>query len=242
MLWFFLKYGIIYGMNIVISSIKIVLIKKNIKNINMRVLPPDGAVKISAPLNVSDIAIEEFVLTRLDWIKKNQEKMQEKYRIPNYQFVNDEVHYFNGLRYTLHIIYTIGRERVLLIDYDINMFIHKESSKEDKERILNAYYKKYLICEVKKLVENWQEVLGVQVEKIGIRKMKTRWGTCNTTSHKIWINLELAKKPYYCLEYIVIHEMVHLLEASHNPIFYSYMDKFLPSWKMIKKDLNKYDY
>jgi predicted metal-dependent hydrolase len=225
--------------NITISGITIQVIKKNIKNIRLSVHPPDGQVRLAIPEKMDDIAINEFVMSKISWIEKHksnfilQDKQQEK------KFISGEEHLYLGNKYILKVLETSGKQYVELDnEKNLNLYIKPNSTIEKREQLINQWYREQLKSLIPDYIDKWQPIIGVKVEEWGVKLMKTRWGSCNTQAKRVWINLELAKKRPRCLEYIIVHEMVHLLERGHNARFYGYMDKFLPQWKSIKAELN----
>lgn len=225
---------------LVVDNIEIKLIKKKIKNINLSVHSPYGEVRISAPYTMKDEMIRTFALSKIGWIKKQQEKMKNQKVLAPLEFINGETHYFLGNRYRLNIILIDKNPaRVELGESGyLNIYIKQSATTLQKEKLLKEWYRAQLKLLIPPLIKKWEDIMGVQVEEFGVKQMKTRWGTCNTSAKRIWINLELGQKPPYCLEYIVVHEMVHLLERNHNKRFTAYMNQFLPNWPSIKKELN----
>lgn len=225
--------------NIVINDIEIEVIKKKMKNIRLSVHPPDGRVRLAVPEKMGEEEIRIFAISKLSWIKKQKARFYlQEIQIPN-QYVSGENHYFFGKPYLLNVLETSGKQYAEINDNkDINLYLRPKSTKEKRERVMIEWYREELKSIIPEYIEKWQPIIGVKVEDWGVKLMKTRWGTCNIQAKRIWINLELAKKNLRCLEYIVVHEMVHLLERKHNDNFRSYMDKFLPSWRRIQAELN----
>ncbi len=225
---------------LMVGDIEIELIKKNIKNLHLSVLPPDGRVRISAPKKLDDETIRLFAISKLSWIKKQQVKFQNQERQPERDFVSGESHYFLGERYLLNVIYTNKRKQGVEVRNKtyLDLFVRENSNKEQREKVMREWYRRKLKALIPPLIEKWEPIIGVEVDAWGVKLMKTRWGSCNTTARRIWLNLELAKKNPVCLEYIVVHEMVHLLERLHNEKFVAYMDKFLPDWRSTRAELN----
>lgn len=223
-----------------VEDIEIRLIKKNIKNLHLSVLPPDGSVRISAPKELNDEAIRLFVVSKLSWIKKQRAKFKRQERQPEREFVSGESHYFLGQRYLLNVIYTNKRRQGAAIRNKtyLDLFVRENSGKEQRRKVMREWYRSELKVLIPPLIRKWEPQIGVKVESWGVKLMKTKWGSCNIAAKRIWLNLELAKKNPACLEYIVVHEMVHLLERLHNENFVAYMDKFLPNWRSIKAELN----
>lgn len=222
---------------ITLENIEIEIVKKNIKNLNLSVNPPYGDVRLSVPKKMNDEAVKCFALSKLDWIKKQREKfkVQEKFNI---EYKSGELHCLFGKKYELKVVENNGRQFAELNGEHIILHVRKDSSFEKKEKIIQDFYREKLKSVVPEYIEKWENIIGVNIESWAVKIMKTRWGTCNTRNRKIWINLELAKKSKECLEYIIVHELTHLLERYHNKIFYNYMDEFLPHWKNIKMELN----
>lgn len=222
-----------------VSGIDIEVIKKNIKNIHLSVHPPNGRVRLATPDDTDDDAIRLFVISKLDWIRKQQRELQEQERISARQYLSGESHYYLGERYLLNVLYTKGRQTVEIAGKkEMNLFVRENSTIEQRERVMNEWYRKQLKSLIPSYIDKWEKKMDVQVEDWGVRRMRTKWGSCNIQDKRIWLNLELAKKPPHCLEYVVVHEMVHLLERNHNERFRAYMDKFLPNWRAIKAEMN----
>lgn len=224
--------------NLVIDDIDIEVIKKNIKNINLSVHPPDGRVRLSVPNRMNDDEIRRFAISKLGWIKKQRKKFKEQKRQFPKEFVSGESHHFMGNKYLLNVIETKSKQRVEINNKYINLYVRENSTKEKREKIMNEWYREYLKSTIPKYIEKWEKIMNVSVNKWGVKLMKTRWGSCNIRAKRIWLNLELAKKNPRCLEYVVVHEMVHLLERLHNNRFKAYMTKYLPNWKSIQNELN----
>ncbi len=224
-----------------INNLPVELEKKRIKNMYLRILPPDGRVHISAPVKMSEEEISHFVDRKLSWIMLQQTKIQQRYTNQELQYVTGEQISIWGCSHALVVKETLTRSHIEMIDDELILYIKPDSTREQRERMVNAWYKKVLEAEIPVLLAKWERTIGVASSSYCIRNMKTRWGTCNIRSKKICLNLQLAKKPIKCLEYVVVHELVHLLERSHNSVFKSYMDRFLPQWRSIKSELNMAD-
>lgn len=213
--------------------------QKDIKNIHLSVYPPSGAVRIAAPLKLDMDTIRVYALSKLSWIKKQQEKFRSQVREAPREYLNRESHFFKGKRYLLKVVETEAPPRIELKHKTMVLHVRPDTSLEKRQIIIDEWYRSQLKILIPPLIDKWENTLNVKVNEFGIKRMKTKWGTCNTEAGRIWINLELAKKPLECLEYIVVHEMVHLLERNHNSIFITYMDKFLPKWKFYRDELNQ---
>ncbi len=225
---------------ITISNIKIDVVRKDIKNIHLAVYPPTGRVRIAAPLRINDDAIRLFAISKLGWIRRHQRKFEGQERISPREYKNRESHYYQGKRYLLNIIEDDEPPKVVLKNKTyIDLYVRPQTSADKRHEIMNEWYRVQLKKQIPELIEKWEKKLNVKVGEWQVKLMKTKWGSCNIEKKRIWINLELAKKPINCLEYIVVHEIVHLIERHHNDKFLYYMDKYLPDWKQIKTELNK---
>jgi predicted metal-dependent hydrolase len=225
---------------IIISNIKIDVVRKDIKNIHLAVYPPTGRVRIAAPLRINDDAIRLFAISKLGWIKRHQRKFEGQERISPREYKNRESHYFQGKRYLLNIIEEDKPPKVVLKNKTyIDLYVRPQTPADKRHEIMNEWYRSQLKKQIPELIEKWEKKLNVKVGEWQVKLMKTKWGSCNIEKKRIWINLELAKKPINCLEYLVVHEIVHLIERNHNDKFLYYMDKYLHDWKQIKTELNK---
>lgn len=223
-----------------VGGLKVDVVRKNIKNLHLGVYPPDGRIRIAAPLRVNDEAIRLAIVSKLTWIKKQQSRFLAQERQSEREFIYRESHYFFGNRYLLNIIEQSGPSKVKLQNKTrINLYVPVGSNGSKREQVLIEWYRRELKALIPPLISKWEEIMGVTVEDWGVKKMKTKWGSCNIQSRRIWLNLELAKKPVQCLEYVVVHEMVHLLERKHNDHFKGLMDEFLPQWKHYRNILNQ---
>jgi predicted metal-dependent hydrolase len=224
---------------ITVNGLVVHVVRKDIKNLHLAVYPPSGMVRIAAPLRVNDDAVRLYTISKLAWIKRQQAKFQGQDRQSVREFVSGESHYFQGRRYLLQVIYHDGPPHVTLrTRKTLDLHVPTGSDTAQRERVLRAWYRTQLKKVVPPLIAKWEEIIGVQVAAWGVKQMKRKWGTCNTQARRIWLNLELVKKPVQCLEYIIVHEMVHLLERHHNDRFAAYMDKFMPQWRFFRKELN----
>jgi len=215
-------------------------VRKPIKNLHLAVLPPLGKVRVTAPLRMKDDAIQTLIATRLPWIKKQQLKFEGQERQARREYVSGESHYFLGKRYRLEVVFEDRAAHVSLKGKDkIILSVRPNSNRTKREQVMMDWYRKELRDITHELLERWGKTIGVKPSAWGIKKMKTRWGTCNPKAGRIWFNLELAKKPEHCLDYIIAHEMTHLLEKSHNDRFKTHMDKFMPRWRQYKEELNR---
>jgi len=222
-----------------LGNINVDVVLKNIKNVHLSVLPPLGKVRISAPNRMEIETIRMFAISKLGWIKKHQVKMLKQKREGSKSYSSRESHYFLGKRYLLKVVESDHKTSVLINHSNIILNVRPNFSIEQRQILLQEFYRKQLKEISSKMIRNWEKKMNVKVADVGVRKMKTRWGSCNQKLKKIHLNLELAKKPLQCLEYIIVHEMTHLLERKHNEKFIAYMNKFLPNWKSCKEELNR---
>lgn len=224
---------------IVLGDLIIEVEQKDIKNIHLSVYPPAGAVKISAPERMDLDSIRVYAISKLQWIKKQQKKFRDQQRETKREYLTKESHYFKGKRFLLKVIEKKLKPEVKLKHSKIELYIRPNSSHEKKQEIINEWYRSELKKSVPLLIEKWEKKIGIKSNGFKIIKMKTKWGSCNTEKKSIILNLELAKKPVECLEYIIVHELVHLLERSHNDQFVKHMNEFMPKWKFYKDELNR---
>lgn len=213
--------------------------QKDIKNIHLSVYPPSGTVRIAAPLRMDLDTIRVYALSKLNWIRKQQDKLRAQDREKPRDFLNRESHYFNGKRYLLKIIELNAPPKIELKHRTLILYVRPGTPTDKRQLIIDKWYRTHLKQTLPTLIETWEKKLNVKVNEFGIKKMKTKWGACNREAGRIWINLELAKKPVECLEYIVVHEMVHLLERNHNDRFIAYMNEYLPMWRFHREELNR---
>jgi predicted metal-dependent hydrolase len=218
---------------ITISDIPVEIVRKNIKNLHLGVYPPEGSVRISVPTHITDENVRLAIVSRLSWIKKRQDEFKKQPRQTEREYVSGESHYFEGRRYLLEVIERQARhELVLKSNAKMELFVKPKTSKDNKALVVTNWYRQQLKMKIPLLLEKWQPIIGKQANDWRVKKMKTKWGSCNIGEKRIWINLELAKKSPECLEYILVHELVHLHERHHNENFMRLMDKFLPNWRL----------
>lgn len=222
------------------SQLSIDVVRKDIKNMHLAVYPPTGRVRIAVPLSVNDEAVRLFAISKIAWIRKHQRNFITQDRQPPRQYKERESHYFLGERFLLRIIEHDSPPKVeLKTKTYIDMYVRPNSSKEQFETTINEWYRSELKKIIQPIIDKWSSQIGITVLDWQVKQMKTKWGTCNIEKKRIWINLELAKKPLYCLEYIIVHEMIHFLERHHNDRFLSLMEKYMPQWKFFKEELNR---
>jgi predicted metal-dependent hydrolase len=226
--------------SITVSGIEVQVVRKAIKNLHLGVYPPNGRVRVAAPLAVSDQSVRLAVIGKIGWIRRKQARFEAQPRQSKREMVSGESHYVWGRRYRLDVTDCIGTPSVCLRNNrTMALHVRRGATREKREAILHRWYRQLLRDELPKLIAKWQPLLQANVADWGIKKMKTRWGTCNKTARRIWLNLELAKKTPSCLEYVLVHEMVHLLERRHNDRFREYMDRLMPLWRSYREELNR---
>lgn len=222
-----------------LGDIAVDVVLKDIKNVHLSVHPPSGRVRISAPSRMSLDTIRVFAISKLDWIKQQQKKLREQERETPREYLDWESHYAWGKRYLLKVTEhnlapDVDRKRNILI-----LRIRPGSSEEKKQAALEEWYREQLKAAVPPLIAKWELLLGIKVKRFFVQRMKTKWGSCSHGAGSIRLNTELAKKPAECLEYIVVHEMIHLLESTHNSRFIALMDQFMPKWQFQREELNR---
>lgn len=225
---------------ITISDLKIDVTYKDIKNVHLSVYPPSGKVRVSAPFRLDLDTIRIYAISRLSWIRKQQAKLNAQARESARDYISRESHYYLGKRYLLKIVEIDGAPKITLKHSVIKMQIRPDTPAEKRGVMLDDWYRQRMKEIVPAFIHTWERTLNVDVRDFGIKKMKTKWGSCNRKASRIWLNLELAKKPMSCIEYVVVHELVHLLERTHGEKFIALMDQFLPGWKFRKEELNQH--
>ena len=214
---------------------------KKIKNIHLTIYPPDARVHVSAPKQMTEDAVRLYIISKLAWISKRIEAIQNHSRQTPREYVSGENHYFKGVRYRLNIIEHDAPPKVKLKENQyINLHIRPETTLDKKAEILREWYREELKLTLEPMVSNWEEILEVKTSHWEVKQMKTLWGSCNTRTKRLIFNLELAKKPLHCIEYIVAHELIHLIERLHTNRFTALLDMHLPAWRQIKDELNEF--
>ena len=226
---------------ITVGGVEVSVLRKAIRHLRLAVYPPDGRVRIAAPLALSDAAIRQAVVSRMEWIRRQLARFEGQPRPSGQAMISGESHFFLGQGYRLNVIPRQGPSRVALSGStgSVDLYIRPAASTEDRVRVLQRWYRQELKELIPPLLARWQPVLGVQAAAWGVRRMRTRWGSCNIRARRIWLSLELVRIPVECLEYVLVHELVHLLERRHNQRFVGYMDQFLPTWRLARAELNR---
>ncbi|WP_308780164.1 SprT family zinc-dependent metalloprotease [uncultured Clostridium sp.] len=226
----------------IVNGIEVEVSKKNIKNIHLGVYPPDGRVRVAAPVNTTDESIRLLIVSKLRWIKKQQEKFANQDRQSKREYVSGESYYLWGERFNLRVIERDNAYSKVQIENRryLTLYVKRGTPIEKREEIINEWYRKQIKEVIPKLISKWEHILGVEVKEWGVKKMNTKWGTCNSEAKRIWLNLYLAKRPYKCLEYVVVHEMTHLLEKTHSDRFKELLDNNYPNWRSVRDELNEF--
>ncbi|MCB0291142.1 MAG: M48 family metallopeptidase [Calditrichaeota bacterium] len=227
------------GEQIQLGGICIEVVRKAIKNVHLSVYPPGGRVRISAPEHLSLETIRVFAIAKLDWIKQQQAKLRAQARETPREFLERESHYLWGQRYLLQVIEREEAPAVTLRGNKMVLQVRPQTDIAKRREILDSWYREQLKAALPSLISKWEPKLGVRVERFHVQRMKTRWGSCNPPKRSIRLNTELSRKPRECLEYLVVHEMMHLLEPTHNERFIALMDRFLPNWRHLRDVLNR---
>src|SRR5258706_13808495 len=215
-----------------VQGLTIDIVRKDIKNLHLGVYPPAGRVRVAAPLRVNDEAVRLFTISKLTWIKRQREKFLGQERQSAREFVSGESHYFHGHRYRLNVIAHAGASTVVIRNRRTpDAYMRAGSDVAARERVLLTWYRLQLKEEAAPLIAKWEATIGVSVAAWGVKQMKTKWGTCNSEARRIWLNLDLIKKPANCLEYVIAHELVHFRERHHNDRFTAHMNRFMPLWR-----------
>lgn len=214
---------------------------KDIKNIHLTVYPPDARIHVSAPLTMTEESVRLFLVTKLPWIKRRVSQILEQNRQTPREYVSGENHYYKGYRYRLKVIYRNAPAMVELQGNEyILLYVREGATEERKSEVLKEWYRAEFRSLLPSLISKWEEILGVKSNSFDIRQMKTRWGSCNHSTRNVIFNLELIKKPLHCIEYIVVHELLHIKIRLHNEEFTSLLNRYFPNWKQIKDELNEF--
>ena len=221
-----------------LGNIPVDVVLKDIKNIHLSVHPPAGKVRIAAPLRMDIDTIRVFAITKLAWIKSQQKKLREQERETPREYLDRESHYVWGKRYLLKLVEKEAAPSVELKHHKMILQLRPAASVDKKQEVLDAWYREQLKAAVPALVAKWEKALGVKAGKVFVQKMKTKWGSCSPGAGNVRLNTDLAKKPLQCLEYIVAHELTHLLERHHNDRFTALMDAHMPQWRQCREMLN----
>jgi predicted metal-dependent hydrolase len=224
---------------ITLGDIAVDVILKDIKNIHLSVLPPMGRVRISAPARMRLDTIRVFAISKLDWIKQQQRKLRAQERETPREYRDRESHYVWGRRYLLQIIEVEGLPAVELRHRKLLLRVRPGSGKAKRHAVLDGWYRAMLQEAAQPLIAKWEPLIGVKINRVFVQRLKTKWGGCNPDARNIRLNTDLAKKPRECLEYIIVHEMTHMLERTHGSRFVALMEQFMPKWQFYRSELNR---
>lgn len=223
-----------------VRGIPVEVVRKDIKNLHLGVYPPNGRVRVAVPRRLDDETVRLAVISRLGWIRRRQEGFEHQDRQSRREMVTGESHFFQGRRFRLRVVEDGGPTAIRLVNNKtIELRVRPGSDTRSREAVMHRWYRKRLREQIPALITKWEPKVGVTVADVRIKRMKTRWGTCTRSARRIWLNLELAKKPPVCLEYILVHEMVHVLETHHSQRFRELMDGVMPSWRLHREELNR---
>ena len=223
-----------------VSQIIIDVVCKDIKNMHLAVYPPTGRVRIAVPLRIKDEAVRLFAVSKLSWIRRQKRKFEGQERETSRDYIDRESHYFLGQRYLLNVIEQNSTPKVVIKNKSkIDLYVRPNTATDKRQFIINEWYRTELKKLIPPIIGKFEKKLGVKAKEWRVKRMKTKWGTCNIENKRIWINLELAKKPTICLEYIILHELAHLIERQHNDNFLAHIEKCMPEWKFHKEELNR---
>jgi hypothetical protein len=223
-----------------VGGISVEVVRKQIKHLHVGVYPPHGRVRVAAPLRLDDEAVRLAVVSRLGWIRRQQVGFEQQDRQSQRELVPGESHYFLGRRYLLDVVKSAGAPTVRLADNTtMRLQVRPGAGRDARDAVLQRWYRRRLREQIPDLVAKWEPRVGRTIADVRIKRMKTRWGSCNAEARRIWLNLELAKKPVSCMEYILVHEMVHLIERQHTERFREVMHELMPTWRICRDELNR---
>lgn len=214
--------------------------RKWIKSLRLRICPPDGRIRISAPMLMSERVIRQFILDKEQWIRHHVARVTERHRAVPLEYLSGEEHYYMGQPYRLRVVQHNGSARVLIEDDEMLLYVREGATKERREAVMCEWYRAEMKALIPELVVRWEAIIGVKAAKVSIKQMKTIWGSCNHRTHDINFNLELMKRPLHCIEYVVVHELLHIIVRLHNDEFWALMNRYLPDWRKRKEELNKW--
>ena len=227
------------ALRIKLGDMAVEVVLKDIKNIHLSVYPPHGAVRIAAPLHMKLDTIRVFAISKLGWIKQQQKKLREQERETEREHIDRESHYVWGKRYLLTVKEVDAAPTVELKHSRMVLKVRPGANDATRQAVVAQWYRDQIKAAMPVLLAKWMPALGVQAERIFVQKMKTKWGSCNPTTRSIRLNTDLAKKPAQCLEYVVVHELAHLLERHHNERLIALMDTNMPHWRQHRETLNQ---
>jgi predicted metal-dependent hydrolase len=223
-----------------VGGVAVQVVRKRIKHLHVGVYPPAGRVRVAAPQHLDEDVVRLAVISRLGWIRRKQKEFADQDRQSQREVVSGESHYFLGRRYLLDVEECGNRPGVRLVGpTTMELRIRPGAHRDQRDSVLQRWYRRELRQLLPPLLQKWEPRTDKPVAEVRVRRMKTRWGSCNANAGRIWLNLELIKKPVACLEYVLVHEMVHLHERHHNGRFLEWMDRLLPQWRVRRDELNR---
>jgi hypothetical protein len=226
-------------LSIASSNIQIEVVRKDIKNMHLAVYPPTGRIRLAAPYKTDSEVMRLFAISKIGWIKKNIKNFNEQPREASKEFISGESHYFFGKRYLIQVIEHSKPNSVQIKGVKtIQLFVRPNSTTEQRAALVKEWYRKELKRILPTLIMKWEKALKLKCNYWGVKQMRTKWGTCNHSEKRIWLNLELAKKPMICIDYVVLHELLHFIEPNHSDKFIALLNKHFPKWKKVRQDLN----
>lgn len=230
--------NIINTTSISVGGVDVQIDRKEIKNLHIGVYPPHGRVRVATPVKIDDEAVRLAVVSKLSWIKKQVRHFQEQPRQTKREMVSGESHYFLGKRYLLDVIHGSAKHHVVLKHSHLELHVRANTSVDNRKLVLSEWYREQLQNKALYLILKWEKIIGVELSSWSIKKMRTKWGSCNIKNKRVFLNLDLAKNSVECIEYIVVHELLHLLERHHNDNFRNLLNYYLPNWKESRDNLN----
>jgi predicted metal-dependent hydrolase len=225
--------------SLTVRGIDVDVVYKNIKNLHVAVYPPAGRVRVAAPTRLDDDAVRLAVIQRLPWIKRQRDRMRQTERQSERDMVTGESHYVWGRRLRLKVVERPGKAHFEIEGERLLLYVSPDASTERRRALLDRWHREQLRQALPELIDKWQTELNVTVPRWSVRRMKTKWGSCNRETRHLWFNLELAKKHPDCLEYVVVHEMTHYFERNHGERFTKLMDGVMPEWRSRRASLNE---
>ena len=214
---------------------------KNIKNVHLTIYPPDARIHVSAPIGMAEESVRLFLITKISWINQRISQIITQKRQTPREYVSGENHYFKGQRYRLKVVYHNAPAKVEIHGNEyINLYVREGATEERRAEVLREWYRSELKMLLNQLIAKWEKTLDVSVNKWEVKQMKTLWGSCNHRTRNIIFNLELIKKPVHCIEYIVVHELLHIRVRLHNEEYTALLNCYFPNWKNLKDELNEF--
>lgn len=224
-----------------VANISVEVEWKNIKNVHLTIYPPNARVHVSAPIGMTEEAVRLFLITKIPWINQRVSQILDQSRQTSREYVSGENHYFKGHRYRLKVLYHNAPAKVEIQGNEyIKLYVREGATEERRAEVLREWYRSELKLMLHPLITKWEKLLEVSVNKWEVKQMKTLWGSCNHRTRNIIFNLELIKKPLPCIEYIVVHELLHIRVRLHNEEYTELLNCYFPKWRNLKAELNEF--